>query len=693
MGKPNDRCRCHVVKCERYFGNVTRLQNATAKNMSVGITVCINCVTQEVNMQTVRVNDTYIVEAGVRVVSEGRVFCVANESLTLGSWEDNDTATGGIVGAKEDTPIPSIKSWFATGGSWHVNQDDRHGARSLVLYDNSVSQNITLKKGQQYEVTFVAAVEAAKLGSKQMGLLNVSGVMEQSFVVRKTFADDSAEPWMEFVYHFVATSTVHTLTLHGMAAHAGGMRILVDAIRVRSCKFTDTFSANNTHTPTLLLATQNVTSARITVHLNPRDAVSGIDQVFWAIGTTQGGTQLQPFRPAGRALVVKSDSSVKLEHGVVAFVTVTVKNRAGLTSLRHSGPIQVDHTSPTGVLFDGAGKNDVDGFSSTVVSANLQFIVDAESGVASCSWAVGTAPHSSNLFAWSVATASAVVSTVKPLAGAQDGMLAYVSARCVNNVGLAAAFSSNGAYFELSAPSKRGAVIEVISPPSKHTAPFPSMNGHQTVADRVHFRWDAFTEDTRQIDHYEARVIGPGVSTPWENTKLRQQIEVFNITLKENVLYKAQVVLTNAAGKKTDPVEAGVWVDSTPPKVTGVRMCADWTAKGLHVGWPDSFAEDGRVEAKAGTKEAGGCLRYHYNVGTSQGAADVKKWQTNVIHAHATEAVIPVALLLKTPKDTNNRAIVDKSVNYQVTIAAYNLAGLSTTQTFELRGAPTCPGN
>ena len=317
-----------------------------------------------------------------------------------------------------------------------------------------------------------------------------------------------------------------------------------------------------------------------------------MSQVFWAIGTTKGGAQLQPFRSAGRATVLTSDPTLKLQHGIEAFVTVSVKNLAGLTSLRHSGAITVDHTPPVGVLLDGPGKADVDGFSSTVVSANFAPVVDEESGVASCSWAVGTAPHKADLADWAVADLSegTVVKSGK-LAGAKDGMVAYTSARCTNRAGLAATFSTDGAYFELTEPSARGALVEVISPPAVHASPFPSANGHQTVADTVQFRWEGFAIDQREVGSYEARVVGPGVSTPWKNTKLRQQVEFSGLALKENTAYKAQVVLTNAAGEKTKPIEAGVWVDTTPPKLTGVRMCANWTDAGLYIGWAASFAE------------------------------------------------------------------------------------------------------
>ena len=138
-------------------------------------------------------------------------------------------------------------------------------------------------------------------------------------------------------------------------------------------------------------------------------------------------------------------------------------------------------------------------------------------------------------------------------------------------------------------------------------------------------------------------------------------------------------MLVNDAGKKTDPVEAGVWVDTTAPQFTGVNMCANWTATGLHIDWSKSFREDGCVKDKTR-----GCLGFHFNVGTDQGAADVYKWQTSLLHT--ASALIGNNYLLV---DRDTKAI-DKTVRYQVTIVAFNLGGLATTKTFRIEDSPTC---
>ena len=271
----------------------------------------------------------------------------------------------------------------------------------------------------------------------------------------------------------------------------------------------------------------------------------------------------------------------------------------------------------------------------------------------------------------------------------------YASARCVNGAGLSAAFSTDGAFFELTQPSERGAFIEIVSPPALHKWDFPIANGHQTVDDAVRFRWQGFTVDKRQIDHYEARLVGPGVSTNWTNTRLRQQMEITGLALKESTLYKVQVVLANAAGEKTTPIETGVWVDTSPPRATGVRLCGNWTSTGLYLAWADSFAEDGCAPVVTGSKADNTnphCLRYHYNVGIGRGSADVLKWKTSVLKSHVARAFLPNAILAKAKsKDDTDVEFVDQTVNYIVVVAAHNLAGKATTRTFELEGAPTCP--
>ena len=56
-----------------------------------------------------------------------------------------------------------------------------------------------------------------------------------------------------------------------------------------------------------------------------------------------------------------------------------------------------------------------------------------------------------------------------------------------------------------------------------------------------------------------------------------------------------------------------------------------------------------------------------------------------------TRLCVAVVMCCPAPQ-VEGKEFVDKTINYNVAVAAYNLAGRATTATFELEGAPACPG-
>ena len=150
--------------------------------------------------------------------------------------------------------------------------------------------------------------------------------------------------------------------------------------------------------------------------------------------------------------------------------------------------------------------------------------------------------------------------------------------------------------------------------------------------------------------------------------------------LEENVEYTAEVVLVNAAGVKAAAVTAGLWVDSTPPTVTPRESRAYCVTLnndvGLVANWAGLFQEDGCVGSG---KNTGDCLAYKYSIGISIGGGDVSRWVESSVPSLQLDAGNAGLIKDKTS------GMVDNTVNYKITVQAFNLAGLGATETIDVR--------
>ena len=80
--------------------------------------------------------------------------------------------------------------------------------------------------------------------------------------------------------------------------------------------------------------------------------------IYCCIGTVEGGTQLQSFISVGLSTFAQN-SSLRLIHNSVVYVTVMAVNGAGLRTVSYSDPIHVDLTPPVITqVFDGTVPGD-----------------------------------------------------------------------------------------------------------------------------------------------------------------------------------------------------------------------------------------------------------------------------------------------------------------------------------------------
>lgn len=212
------------------------------------------------------------------------------------------------------------------------------------------------------------------------------------------------------------------------------------------------------------------------------DPDSDVTRVAVGVGSEPGATDIADARQhddvASRATV----GGLQLAHGARYYFTVVARNAAGLAASASSDGVVVDLTAPTvGTVVDNPSETAQGsaGVSDAVpqptrdfdcqtgaagVGAAWSAFSDAESGITSFAWAVGTEPGSADVRAWdhvglqqaahdaSLVVGATVTTNTTTDAGAvaqsstvlRAGMVLYASVRATNGAGLSAVATSDG---------------------------------------------------------------------------------------------------------------------------------------------------------------------------------------------------------------------------------------------------------
>ena len=205
------------------------------------------------------------------------------------------------------------------------------------------------------------------------------------------------DAWSWFEFYFTATTAISSVTISPAGGQYG---VAVDALSVTGCSSSVELATNATppvvRWPGVVGVGSSFMSApSSSVRGNWRgiwDAQSGISRYLWALGTVPGGEQLMGYTSTG-GNPFGTSGPLEVKHGMTVYASVLAWNNAGQELLVYSKGFPVDFTPPTpiggGGVVDGAGPVDLDYQSSGVVQANWSSLVDPESGVASCRWAIG----------------------------------------------------------------------------------------------------------------------------------------------------------------------------------------------------------------------------------------------------------------------------------------------------------------
>ncbi len=213
-------------------------------------------------------------------------------------------------------------------------------------------------------------------------------------VDRLEFHPANFNGWSVAHVQFVPQDTTSRLVLSSALSNS---LVYIDHVTITWCmEYQSLVSSSLSATwPTVVHLNQQVISSskvRLSARWSIADDVGGVREYQWAVGTVPGGGQLQPFRSTGPTPYGTSPKLELLDTQEV-HVTVAAKSHAGKELVVHSGPYLIDLSPPYSGeghgAWDGVGEEDVDYQSSLAVGVNWSGLVDRESELKLCSWAIG----------------------------------------------------------------------------------------------------------------------------------------------------------------------------------------------------------------------------------------------------------------------------------------------------------------
>eukprot|EP00058_Branchiostoma_floridae_P023180 XP_002608670.1 hypothetical protein BRAFLDRAFT_73893 [Branchiostoma floridae] len=430
---------------------------------------------------------------------------VAVEMLTFGPNLVNDPS----FEQTSSSPGPSSE-WNVTGTVQALNLSRfAKDEQTWIHLQGSISQKVKTQSGEKYQLIFHARhVDKTGLAlQSQEGKVTAPG-LHKTFKLYQRFGtfdhsdltDGTVANWHQHIYYFTATSSESEILFSSVGRSGLGL----DQISVRLVNTTareatgigSTLGLVHVHTSTA--ADWHIVQASWDLE----DLESSIVKYEWAIGTVQGGTQLQSFTSVARRTSARNED-LRLQHGSTIHVTVVATNAAELKTVVHSDAIMVDLTPPViSKIKDGFEGDDVDYQSNLTLTASWE-VKDEETGVSRCEWAQGLNPGSTEISHFQ--PTKYMSSSSKNLTGQiHHGQTIYTTVRCYNHAGLEAQAVTDGVTLVTNPPDSTAARLRVA--PVSQTL-FPAEEKYQNVDEELRFFWEGF-RDEAGIDHYEGSQQG-----------------------------------------------------------------------------------------------------------------------------------------------------------------------------------------
>ncbi|XP_078585869.1 uncharacterized protein LOC144867679 [Branchiostoma floridae x Branchiostoma japonicum] len=521
----------------------------------------------------------------------------------------------------------------------------------------SISQKVQTQSGEKYQLIFHARhVDQTGLAlNSQEGKVTAPG-LHKTFKLYQRFGtfdhsdltDGTVANWHQHIYYFTATSSESEILFSSVGRSGLGLdeisARLVNTTAREATGIGSTIGLVHVHTSTA--ADWHIVQASWDLE----DLESPIAKYEWAIGTVQGGTQLQSFTSVARRTSARNED-LRLQHGSTIHVTVVATNAAKLKTVVHSDPIMVDLTPPViSKIKDGFEGDDVDYQSNLTLTASWE-VKDEETGVSRCEWAQGLSPGSTEISHFQ--PTEYMSSSSENLTGQiHHGQTIYTTVRCYNHAGLEAQAVTDGVTLVTNPPDSTAARLRVA--PVSQTL-FPAEEKYQNVDEELRFFWEGF-RDEAGIDHYEFSIDGSDNYThTWISAGLRGETSatLTGLGLKSRHTYTVYCRAVNKGGLVSDPVWTNVTIETDRPLVNGSSVVSQWQPPDiLHLDWTGNFISQS-------------ALVYEVSLGTVKGGSDVMQW-------------------VETTETAMNITGVDHSRAHYVIITAVNRAGLYVSQVHEL---------
>ncbi|XP_078664145.1 uncharacterized protein LOC144907216 [Branchiostoma floridae x Branchiostoma belcheri] len=572
-------------------------------------------------------------------------------------------------------PSFELTSGSADIESWMLN-DDFHEAvqvsprpwdeiaakdgQHYLILRGSISQTIDTTPGQEYRVSF--SVNHDTLSDiptlNQEGTVTAPGIAS-AFKLRNRPAssndretaikeDQSAwDTWQRQTFFFTAVDNSSVITIGSVGRKAG---ISVDNVKVQAMTYRGSrYNSTARYYGDVEFSCQLLSDwSSVVAKWSMVDPESPIVDYSWAIGKVRGGTQLQGFTSVGQTRSARR-SDLPLQHGSYIHVTVLATNAAGLRSVMYSDPAIVDLTPPViGSVLDGADNTsvDVDYQMGDVISGTWPDVMDDESGIELCEWALGYRRGIADLTEFMPAEGQNRSASLDTLGILRHGQKVYFIVRCHNKAGQSSTASSDGVAVVRDPPGVDHASLEILSEPVTHFRP---RNHEQYRPDEIEIRWDGF-EDESGISHYQYMLEGTEMATQWIDIpwKTQNTAKLTGLQFVPGEMYTLSLRAVNFAGLSSQSISREIVIVESAPSIRG-EITITWPSSDtFHLNWEGSF------------EPFNPGLFYEVSVGLTEGGGGVFYW------VETTETHLSVSG-------------IDHDKEYFVSINAINGAGMYTT--------------
>lgn len=522
----------------------------------------------------------------------------------------------------------------------------------------SVSQHFATLPGRRYLLTF--SYTYAALPHRAGVKVQLPGL--ERLILRPPNAAGIAQ-WYRTHMQFVAEETVSQLVLSSALSDS---LVYIDDVSITDCnQYTLLSSAELAATwPNVIRLDHQVISsskAKLSALWDVVDVVGGVREYWWAVGTVPGGEQLQPYQSTGMSTMATS-TELLFSDGQEVHVTVIAWSNAGMQTLVHSGPYLVDLTPPplsehSAAVSDGVEGADVDYQASILLGVNWDGLVDRESGLQQCSWAIGTNVGFSDIQQFLPITTNVTTMTSNLSGSVGHGVRVYSTVVCSNQGGLVSSGHSDGVTVLYLHPESEDAYISISSSILLQYSP---RDGY-LPSSAMTLRWDGFAEPANTALEYEVLVVESGTGEGnWTALSSIKMLSFSTLHLMENVSHMIQIRAVNLGGVASNPIGRSFFIVSSPPIDSGAAINASWLQETLHLDWSEKFTS---VEP----------LYFELSMGTQMGSGYIRKW---------------VELSVAETSYSVGGGVLERSEDYFVALTAIGSSGLHTTAIQLIAGLP-----